>query len=354
MASRGHITLAAILAVLVLVGAEQILVVVVPVVSFEFGEVVFWILAPLAVAVIASVVAQRVAWPLWGERRWRWGDVGFGVAGGLAVLGIDEIWWRLEAVLLPVGGDPLQGFISDGFATMPIVVFVGVALVSPVAEEVVFRGVLHRGLAVSMPRWLALVLSSAAFGLMHLEGTYAAAWSLALSAAVAGAVFAVLYDHRKHLLAPVVAHVVVNTVASLQGLFLGTILVLSVGPGGDVPAVELPPGACARTDVFEGGAITQAEQVSCDLPHDVEVAYRGPVQGSSSEASYDVVADAADSTCIDVFADYVGIAWEDSDLDVLALLPTDARWAAGERELVCLLVPWLDDELTRPAQGSRR
>ncbi|MCX7360248.1 MAG: exosortase E/protease, VPEID-CTERM system [Alphaproteobacteria bacterium] len=83
---------------------------------------------------------------------------------------------------------------------------IGFALIVPFAEELAFRGYLHRALigrrfekvAPHTFSWLAFVVTTVLFGLLHQR------W---LSGAVAGAVFAIALYRSKSLAGPITAHV---------------------------------------------------------------------------------------------------------------------------------------------------
>ncbi len=85
----------------------------------------------------------------------------------------------------------------------------GFALIVPIAEELVFRGYLHRALisrrfetvAPGAFTWLAFIVTSLLFGAMH------GRW---LAGALAGAAFAITLYRSKTLAAPIAAHIAAN------------------------------------------------------------------------------------------------------------------------------------------------
>ena len=96
---------------------------------------------------------------------------------------------------------------------------IGFALIVPFAEELAFRGYLHRALtgrrfekvAPHAFSWLAFVVTTVLFGALHQR------W---LSGAVAGAVFAVALYRSKSLSGPITAHVVANSVIAFYAVAL--------------------------------------------------------------------------------------------------------------------------------------
>ncbi len=141
-----------------------------------------------------------------------------GVLSGLAInLGIQLLFDALGIELPDV-----QQEIADGLRDPAIApfVFMSVAFVAPVAEELLFRGVLYQGLRRSLPLWPAIGLSSLAFGLSHVEpvavvGTFAA-----------GMIFAAVLHRTGTLVAAIAAHI---------GFNLPSAIYLMVG--------ELPPAS---------------------------------------------------------------------------------------------------------------
>jgi membrane protease YdiL (CAAX protease family) len=94
---------------------------------------------------------------------------------------------------------------SSGVGTLldvaTLVVFV--AVLAPVAEELVFRGVLFRKWRRTLGPIKGLLLSSALFGVIH--------GSTMLPLAISGLSFALLYTSTRTLWAPIVAHILNNS-----------------------------------------------------------------------------------------------------------------------------------------------
>jgi uncharacterized protein len=86
-----------------------------------------------------------------------------------------------------------------------------IATLAGLAEEVLFRGVMQGELARRVPGVLALVLTSAVFGLAHFLTL-----SYALLAALGGLYLGALYWAQGNLLIPIIAHALYDLVALLQ------------------------------------------------------------------------------------------------------------------------------------------
>ena len=101
-------------------------------------------------------------------------------------------------------------------------------MVAPVVEELVFRGVAYTSLRNVMPRWLAAVLVSAAFGLMH-GAVIWFCYTFVLSFAM---IF--VYEKVKSLWAPIALHMAFNLLGQMPLMgenpsFVGVTLVAAGG-----------------------------------------------------------------------------------------------------------------------------
>ena len=108
--------------------------------------------------------------------------------------------------------------IEAAFTASPVFMWLFGSVIAPAYEELLFRRVLFGRLWAAGRPWLGLVLSSAAFALMHeLPGTgsnsFAATALLWLTYAGMGAAFALVYWHTRTLWAAVAAHALNNTIA---------------------------------------------------------------------------------------------------------------------------------------------
>lgn len=134
---------------------------------------------------------------------------------------------------------------------------------------------------------------------------------------------------------------------------------LTVGPTGDLAEVTLPVGACADVDPYEARRLDDAVVVSCDAPHQLEVVARDELVAPTDvlrrrSPNHDAVIDTVERWCLNRFELYVDVHWFHSDYDYLALIPDEQRWGAGEREVICLAVPYESDDLVGSVRGSGR
>ena len=133
--------------------------------------------------------------------------VGFGICA-LLLLGV-----------MHVAGYNIRNLFFSSVETKPfslILLFVIGGFVSPVAEEIFFRGIIYRYLR----RWgaiLAIVGSTLVFSLAHLLST-----GLTPVQVIGGLVFAISYEIRKNLFVPITIHVMGNMAIFTLSLILAS------------------------------------------------------------------------------------------------------------------------------------
>lgn len=137
--------------------------------------------------------------------------------------------------------------------------------------------------------------------------------------------------------------------------------VLSSGPtrddrgrvieAGDVAPFELIVGDC-----FNDPGLDQVRTVTvvpCDEPHDYEIYHRfelgdGPFPGG------EIIEDRWIQECLAQFEPFVGLAFDESVLDMSAIFPTQKSWEElDDREILCSVTAVDGTPRTRTAQGSR-
>lgn len=116
--------------------------------------------------------------------------------------------------------DNIQENIQQNRAVLAV--FLVAALVgAPLFEELVFRGVLQRGLTKLTGRWVAIVVQGVLFGFYHVVGAFEMASVLYVGTlSMIGIVFGVAADRTGRLGPTMIAHFLSNAVA--MALLLGT------------------------------------------------------------------------------------------------------------------------------------
>lgn len=90
--------------------------------------------------------------------------------------------------------------------------YFSIAIVTPIKEEILFRGIIHKFLQTKYRFWVGLVISSIIFGLLHL--------GYPITATIMGIVFVMQYRLTKSLVVPIVFHFIWNAYAVTVLLFL--------------------------------------------------------------------------------------------------------------------------------------
>lgn len=100
--------------------------------------------------------------------------------------------------------------IPDTYANSALL-FVAIAVIAPLLEELLFRGLLQNAFARKLPIWAAIALSALVFGAMHMD--FYAMPPLMLM----GAIFGVIYHLTGSLRVTIVLHMINNAAALALG-----------------------------------------------------------------------------------------------------------------------------------------
>jgi len=133
--------------------------------------------------------------------------VGWGALGGTALFG------AVIAAIALLGGYEVGGL---GSVTGAVGLF-GFMAAAAVTEELLFRGVLFRIVEERVGTWIALVLISVPFGLLHLVNPHADVWGAVAVAIEGGGMLTAAYVATRNLWVPIGLHFGWNFAAS--GIF---------------------------------------------------------------------------------------------------------------------------------------
>lgn len=161
------------------------------------------------IALVAWTLRKRK--PLWAlgfSLRQLPGDIAFGlvacaIMGGLYLLagGAVRVYFELTHEA------PTQAFrdflYANAYDDPPFSRIFAVVLFYPIFEEIWYRGVLYAGLRSEQGRVPAIFLSSLFFALAH------ASWP-PVNQFFGGLVFAIAYEYRRTLIAPIILHILGN------------------------------------------------------------------------------------------------------------------------------------------------
>jgi membrane protease YdiL (CAAX protease family) len=180
---------------------------------------------PLELAVGLAVLSRghRLAQFLRSRYGWRPGlgsALGVGAVAGIALILLSSLVILIESSWLGIRVVTNNPFVysprlSHQAPLWALVALVGaVVVLAPVAEELLFRGLLFGGLATRVGPGAAAVISAVVFGAAHLD------WSLFLGLSLAGLVLNGLYWRHRSLWVSTVAHATLNGVSVMLALLV--------------------------------------------------------------------------------------------------------------------------------------
>ena len=89
---------------------------------------------------------------------------------GLSVQAVTSITIAMFSVFMgPIGEQTQQSYDNMFGPETTVAMFVFMAVATPIIEEIIFRGLVHKNMKTIMPRGAAVILSSLCFGLCHGE-----------------------------------------------------------------------------------------------------------------------------------------------------------------------------------------
>lgn len=173
-------------------------------------EAVFWTLTLLLLAYVRFV--ERRPMSSVGLRRPGWKTVLFGLVGAcVMVTGMAAIYM----VIFPALGLSMNEATAVAVRSTPFWFRVVLILRAAVFEEILYRGfMIERLTELTRVRWLAALISVAAFTLAHLGGW---GWPHLMIAGFGGIVLTALYLFRGELVATMTAHFLTDAVGFLLG-----------------------------------------------------------------------------------------------------------------------------------------
>lgn len=122
---------------------------------------------------------------------------------------------------------------------------------------------------------------------------------------------------------------------------------------GDLQATDLRVGDCFDLKEPEATEIGDVTATPCTQEHEYELFY----QASLPEGDYPaetVFEEYVKDNCLTTFTAYVGKAYEESELDIYWLYPTDDAWRDGDRSVQCAVYHPRVARLTTSLKDSKR
>jgi uncharacterized protein len=203
-----------------------------------------WLLTLLVGVAAAALTVLGYAWVVRRTEHREPVEVGRAGAGralgrGLAI-GVGMFLAVIACVTL------VGGYEVDGWGSVTVALgLLGFTAAAAVTEEVMFRGILFRFLEARAGTWLAIVLTSALFGAMHLLNPDATAWGAVAVGLEGGVMLCAAYVATRTLWLPIGLHIGWNYAAA--GIF-GTVV------SGSDTAQGLLTGATSGPVLLSGGA----------------------------------------------------------------------------------------------------
>ena len=117
--------------------------------------------------------------------------------------------------------------------------------------------------------------------------------------------------------------------------------------------VDLRVGDCFDDKDPYADEIEDVKAVPCTTEHDFEVFYVGAM-GEGSYPTDDAFGTYVTRNCLPAFGAYIGKAYDDSDLAIYWLGPTDDAWRSGDRTVQCAAYSLLIDRPTGSFRGTRQ
>ena len=126
-----------------------------------------------------------------------------------------------------------------------------------------------------------------------------------------------------------------------------------IDKSGDLSVVDLRVGDCFDDKDPSADQIGDVKAVPCTTEHEFEVFYVGAM-GDGSYPTGDAFETYVTQNCDPAFGAYIGKAYDDSDLDIFYLTPTDDSWRLGDRTVKCAAYHPNNSRLTRPLRGTQQ
>ncbi len=170
-----------------------------------FGQTGVLALAFCVPPIVLLRLRRRRALRVWVPPRDLGRDLAAGLVLGLLLAVMNGLALRIGTShedLAPSGWLDGVVFGSSGFRDVAVLLL-ALGLVSPVAEEIFFRGVLYPAIRKRLPAAPAIVLTSAVFSAAHYD-------SMRMHAFLLGLVAAILVEYTGSLVPAVLAHMGVN------------------------------------------------------------------------------------------------------------------------------------------------
>ena len=182
-----------------------------PLINAVFSVLIYLITIAIAIGIPWFIKKQKTSRREIGLHRLpSWMDIWIAPAGFVIYIIISIILSSIATAIFPWFNAAQQqdvGFTSLNFKYEYLLAFLTLVVVAPIAEEVLFRGYLFGKLRKFIPVWLAIILTSLTFGIIH------GAWNLGIDTFALSLVLCSLRLITGSLWAPILLHMIKNGIA---------------------------------------------------------------------------------------------------------------------------------------------
>ena len=120
---------------------------------------------------------------------------------------------------------------------------------------------------------------------------------------------------------------------------------------GTVDVFSIRIGDCFD-DTEDNVQISNVGGIPCGFPHDNEI-YAITIMPNSAFPGEDAIQSTAQDYCLSQFESFVGLAYEESVLDISYLYPTQDSWnQANDREIDCIVYDMAGEKLSDSMRGK--
>ncbi len=99
------------------------------------------------------------------------------------------------------------GFLQVTRGFEYVLLFIAIVILTPIKEEIIYRGILHRFLETRHHFWIGLIVSSLIFGVAHITG------GIIITPTIMGIAFVVLFKVTNSLVPGIILHMLWNLLA---------------------------------------------------------------------------------------------------------------------------------------------
>ena len=126
-----------------------------------------------------------------------------------------------------------------------------------------------------------------------------------------------------------------------------------ISNSGDLEVQDLRIGDCFDLKDPSASEVGEVEAKPCSQPHEYELFHAADMQGDEYPSDAAMTA-FMESECLPTFGAYVGVAYEQSLLDISWYTPTSDGWDDGDHSIQCAVFDPNEAELTSSQRNATR